>query len=487
MNSSSEYWCPYHLIVTVEGPEGARSVTTAKPFARVGTDEAADVVLPHSQLPRRALYLHATKEGVFWVNLAEANDTEGPLRGWLGAGKAIPFGDYRISARLSGNGHDAMLAPPDLCAKGTIPEPLPALTIAFDDQQVASRKLSRRLTLVGRRRPSALRIGSQDLSASHLVLYWEAGKIWAVDLLSRTGTMLDGETIEATPFPAGSSLTAGEVKLKHEEQSADASFSLSDLTVPLDLPGATEEPSLAVPSSEIWNVRGEKTPEGSSAMLAVGGSSTVYGHLLLDREKSRLEREQWLRERAAREVEWNRRLEELEAREAAVLARQQARETALERQASQLAQRQAELDSTRARLDVERRGLEQQRAALSAERKAAETPPRQEPSRRERQPPVPPGGRASGKQPMPRSTRASKRPPTTPAVPSGIAPASRHSSEGDPDSRHDAVVDRLFQVSRHRRSWWSRLWSAFSWRSSRELPPEPTETADSDHGGEERE
>ena len=48
----------------------------------------------------------------------------------------------------------AELVPLDI--KGTAPEPYPIIAIAFGDNEVARRRLSRQLTVVGRLRPSAL-------------------------------------------------------------------------------------------------------------------------------------------------------------------------------------------------------------------------------------------------------------------------------------------------------------------------------------------
>ena len=496
VTSPSQYWCQYHLVVTVEGPEGTHSVTVAKPFARVGADRSADVVLPQGRLPRRALYLHGTENGVFWVNLAELADGDGPLRGWLRAEEAILFGPYRISARLTSNGHAPALPLPDLCAKGTVPEPQPSLLIAFGDQPVACRRLSRRLTLVGRRRPSALRISSHDLSASHLVLYWEAGSIWVVDLLSRTGTKLDGETIEASPLPAGTWLSVGEVKLKHGRQ-YPASLSLSDSTVPLWRPLVPKETESEVPPRSAAASCTEETPEGPWSAVAPAEATRrrlETDRLELERERAAFAEEQ--QEARARvtaelarlkqcEAEFEGRQRELEARrrrDEEELARRHAalteQESFLQRLRTEFDRQQAELESNRARIEAQRRAMEQEQAALAAEREALRTRHREEAARplRETEAAIP----GSAPHVTAQATPASKPPATTPGAFPENGVSNRDSSEDDSEARYDAVMDRLFKVSRARRSWWSRFRSNLSRRSADDQPSQPSDLPDPD-------
>ncbi|MDD4269879.1 MAG: hypothetical protein PHN77_16755, partial [Thermoguttaceae bacterium] len=76
MAVSSGYWCDQRLIVTVDGPDGCRSITLNKPFARIGGRAPAEIVLPAETFPRRWLYLHGSTHGVFWLKLPRSSAGE---------------------------------------------------------------------------------------------------------------------------------------------------------------------------------------------------------------------------------------------------------------------------------------------------------------------------------------------------------------------------------------------------------------------------
>ncbi len=246
MTLRAEYWCQHSLVVTVDGPQGPRTTTLDKPFARLSSRRSAEIVLSDLRIASRGLYLHATDAGVFCLGFSHAEAAEEPWHGWLRPGETVGFGPYRISARLAGPSATAERAAPparDLTEKGTAGEPSPIIAVAFGDHEVARRRLSRALTVVGRLRPAALPIHSNDLSASQLVFYWHAGTLWVIDLLSRLGTSMDGIPVQCAEFPLGSSLTVREVRLTFSGLSA----SRQTERVEVPVPAGQAEPSLPGP------------------------------------------------------------------------------------------------------------------------------------------------------------------------------------------------------------------------------------------------
>ena len=172
------------------------------------------MVLPGKSIPRRGIYLHHTGWGVFWVNLA-GRETKGDFpHGWLAPEGAIRFGPYLISARAAEDVVAADSRQVDLLARGSLLGHPPQVAIFFRDQQVAQRGLYRLLTVVGRCRPSALSIHDKSLSSAHVALYWHEGRLWAVDLLSRFGTWIDGCRIDAQELPPECLLDLGRVTLR---------------------------------------------------------------------------------------------------------------------------------------------------------------------------------------------------------------------------------------------------------------------------------
>ena len=211
-----DYWCSRSLVITVEGPDGRQRVEVDKPFARLGSHELSEVLIPDKSISRRRLYFHATDDGVFCVDLAH-NKSGTSLRGWLRMDDGIKLGPYRIWAQL-GSPAASEVWPQgetmaDLEAKETAAEPQPVLVMSIKGKEVARRYLTRQLTVLGRRSPSTLRITSHSVSASHCVLYWKSDVLWVVDLFSGNGTRLQGRPIDVARISPGESLKIGPAEL----------------------------------------------------------------------------------------------------------------------------------------------------------------------------------------------------------------------------------------------------------------------------------
>lgn len=385
----ARYWCQHGLVVTVDGPQGPRSVTLDKPFARIGAPRAAEIVLPDLRVAGRGLYLHATEAGVFGLGFSLTATTEKPWRGWLRPGQEIPFGPYRISARLAVP--SPVAPPPDLPAldlKGSSLEPYPVIAVAFDGIEVARRRLSRQLSVVGRLRPSTLPIESSDLSASHVILYWHAGTLWAIDLLSRTGTFLAGSPVDCAELPLGCSLIAGEVQVSfvglfssRRSATADEGSSADSL---LPLP----EPPLASAEPVPPGVAAEASPSppampGAPApelAIEIANQRNLVEELraeLHDRERAlREEQEQWLAQQKQYESEWRQRMGELAEKQAARTAEQQQRRAAMEEERrtiqAQFRERTAALVRMRANLERQQQEFQQQWEQWLAQQKQRE-------------------------------------------------------------------------------------------------------------------
>ena len=212
----SDYWCSRSLVITVEGPGGRQRVEVDKPFARLGSHDLSEVLIPDKGISRRRLYFHATDDGVFCVDLAHIKLGTSP-RGWLRMDDSIKLGAYRIWAQLGSPA--ASEAWPqgktmaDLEAKETAAEPQPVLVMSIKGKEVARRYLTRQLTVLGRRSPSTLRITSHSVSATHCVLYWKSDVLWVVDLFSGNGTRLQGRPIDVARISPGESLKIGPAEL----------------------------------------------------------------------------------------------------------------------------------------------------------------------------------------------------------------------------------------------------------------------------------
>ena len=169
MTIQSTFWCDRKLLVTVEGPEGRSSTTIEKPFARVGSHDASEVVLPDRRIGRRRLYFHATDSGIFCVNLAPSYFSEGTLRGWVRPEQELLLGPYRISARLADEDSPPAVSGADWDAPGSAEGPAPVVQATVNGREIGRLVLTRRLTLLGRRRSCMMRLTSRSVSASHCI------------------------------------------------------------------------------------------------------------------------------------------------------------------------------------------------------------------------------------------------------------------------------------------------------------------------------
>ena len=80
-----------------------------QPFAIIGRDPRADVVLDHPQVSRRHVYLQVIEGRPFWLDLESRTGTRGDREsqkfGWLAGGKPLCIGPYSIR-RFIGGGPD---------------------------------------------------------------------------------------------------------------------------------------------------------------------------------------------------------------------------------------------------------------------------------------------------------------------------------------------------------------------------------------------
>jgi len=374
MTLHARYWCRQALVVTVDGPQGPRTTTVEQPFARLSARKSAEIVLADLRIASRGLYLHATDAGVFCLGFSHAETAEEPWRGWLRQEQAVAFGPYQVSARLAGSpASPGGMAPtlPDLAQKGTAGEPCPIIAVAFGDREIARRRLSRSLTVVGRLRPSALPIHSNDLSASHLVFYWEAGTLWVIDLLSRLGTCLEGIPVQCAELPLGCSLTAGEVRLTFSGLFSSRRAKRAE--VPIDLPAeapglAGEEPppepvaaaAEQEPPSDAEPV--ERSPTGPAQPSAA--EPPWQAELGARQRAFREQQDAWAAQQRQRELEWRERTAEFAERQAALAADQQRQRMALEKERRATQKQIADWTASMERLRADLAG---QRSALDAE------------------------------------------------------------------------------------------------------------------------
>ena len=216
-NVNQPLWCSRGMIVTVRGPGDAEvSVRVPRPFARIGSDRYAEVCLPQGKLLPCNLYLHATDSGIYCLGLSESAP-----HGWLTPHTRAEIGPYRIKAVFDDEGPAPVVGAADPRKKGLSATPAPLLKVCERSgrRQAVELAIDRTLTVVGRRAPCMFRMVHGTVSRVHCVLYWSGDALWAIDLLSANGTLLDRDAIDAAVWNAGQTLSLGDFRLCHGDTS----------------------------------------------------------------------------------------------------------------------------------------------------------------------------------------------------------------------------------------------------------------------------
>lgn len=208
------WWCPRHIVVAVQGPDRARSeVVVTKPFARIGRDERAEVVLADADVLPCQVYLHATNEGIYCTAFAP-----GSPNGWLTPTEAVEVGPFRVQASFSGGGvslSSGGAQPGDSHpqAKHSAGPRVPRIRMFTDRSRTtyADHLLQRQLTIIGRQPPATWRIKHPTISRAHGALVWDGADLWLIDFFSSNGTRLGDTRCDAELVSLGQEFRLGMV------------------------------------------------------------------------------------------------------------------------------------------------------------------------------------------------------------------------------------------------------------------------------------
>lgn len=212
-SSSEQLWSDRKLAVTVEEIDGARrTIRVAKPYARLGSHDRAEVVVTGADISPCHLYLHATDEGIYCLGLAGSATT-----GWLDTERSIKVGRYRITAAFDEDGPPLRAPDHNPAAKDSIASPLPRLRVRLtgDKKHAFELNLRRQLTVMGRQTPSTLCVHHSTVSRTHAVLFWDGQSLWVVDLLGANGIRRDGESLTAGLLAPSQRIALGDVRCRY--------------------------------------------------------------------------------------------------------------------------------------------------------------------------------------------------------------------------------------------------------------------------------
>jgi FHA domain len=234
-------WSDEQILVHIEGPDGERDVVVPGPLARIGAHPDSQIVLQGPGIAQRALYLHATPNGIYALNL-DLEDTPLDRRGqWITDDRPLLVGMYRLTVRAA-SGIVAAPTLPDLVASNSAQPPIPVVAIYCGKLLKDRRRFRSPLSLLGRRPQCSLQLRGIKVSSFHCALYWQDRRLWCVDLLSSNGTTISGQPVHCAELQLNHRLELGEFGLVYYRWSPRSSMSPGWQPVPLASAVPTSKP-----------------------------------------------------------------------------------------------------------------------------------------------------------------------------------------------------------------------------------------------------
>ena len=194
-----------------------------QPFAVIGRDSRADVVLDHSQVSRRHVYLQAVNGRVFWVDLESRTGTRGGRKaqkfGWLERGRTLCVGPYVIRRfvddRHAGSTRAELPRDTPLAAPIYSHAPLPEVALEFlnGPSQSMSRPVHRVMSLIGSASGCKFRLTDPSVSRFHGSLLRISTDLWIVDLLGQRGITVNDVPVRASRLADGDVLRIGRYQI----------------------------------------------------------------------------------------------------------------------------------------------------------------------------------------------------------------------------------------------------------------------------------
>ena len=197
-----------------------------QPFAVIGRDPRADVVLDHSQVSRRHVYLQVVEGRAFWVDLESRTGTRGEHEsersGWLEDGKTLWVGPYfvrRFMANVATDketSRDNLPRDTPLVALAYSRAQLPEVTLEFlnGPSQSMSRPVHRVMSLIGSASGCKFRLTDPSVSRFHASLLRTSAGLWIVDLLGHSGISVNEKPVRFDRLADGDVVRIGRYQIR---------------------------------------------------------------------------------------------------------------------------------------------------------------------------------------------------------------------------------------------------------------------------------
>jgi pSer/pThr/pTyr-binding forkhead associated (FHA) protein len=217
---------PLQLVVESQSAEGGELRLLHQPFALIGRDPRADLVLDHARVSRRHVYFQVIEGRAFWVDLESRTGTradgESQKSGWLDGGRTLCVGPYVIRRFVSDSqmGNDTrqgklpLVAPFVAAAYSHAPLPEVALEFLNGPSQAMAWPIRRVMSLIGSASGCKFRLTDASVSRFHGSFLRTLAGLWIVDLLGQGGITVNEVPVRFSHLADGDLLRIGRYQIR---------------------------------------------------------------------------------------------------------------------------------------------------------------------------------------------------------------------------------------------------------------------------------
>jgi pSer/pThr/pTyr-binding forkhead associated (FHA) protein len=216
----------FQFAIENQGATESRLRLLYQPFAVIGRDLRADVVLDHVDVSRRHVYLQVVEGRVFWVDLESRTGTRGEREsqrfGWLDGGRTFCVGPYVIRRFVGDSQAD------DKCDRGDLPRDTPLVARAYPHaaqpevaleflngpSQSMFKPVHRVLSLIGSASGCKFRLTDSSVSRFHGSLLQTSAGLWIVDLLGQKGITINDVPVRSSRLVDGDIVKIGRYQIR---------------------------------------------------------------------------------------------------------------------------------------------------------------------------------------------------------------------------------------------------------------------------------
>jgi pSer/pThr/pTyr-binding forkhead associated (FHA) protein len=214
-----------------------------QPFAVIGRDLRADIVLDHTDVSRRHVYLQVIEGRVFWIDLESRTGTRGEREsqrfGWLEGGRTLFVGPYVIRRFVGDSqavdkhrqvdlprGTPLVARPPTLTTQSEV-----ALEFLNGPSQSMLKPVHRVLSLIGSASGCKFRLTDSSVSRFHGSLLQTSAGLWIVDLLGQRGISINDVPVRCSRLVDGDIVRIGryQIRIRYHSRGQESGTELSEL------------------------------------------------------------------------------------------------------------------------------------------------------------------------------------------------------------------------------------------------------------------